>query len=246
MELCPICRQTKPDLSIICICGYDFDKKDITDEVKIREYFLTIKSSKIWEKEVRLTKRIHETKQKRCGGTQWGSRGGWKESDTGELIKISKTAVNDNIRLAKAINEWPDLLKYEKKTHALKKLNSLHKGIFFEIFGRQCKTEKELQDRLEAGWEKIQPFKDWDLQDSQKNIGEAGVIDILAHHKSEPKWLIIEIKKGISSDKTVGQIQRYMGWVRENLASEGEQVLGRIISGYPPDENIRLALLNSK
>jgi len=37
-----------------------------------------------------------------------------------------------------------------------------------------------------------------------------------------------------------------MGWVIENLASENEQVLGLIISGYPPDENIRLALLNTQ
>ena len=35
-----------------------------------------------------------------------------------------------------------------------------------------------------------------------------------------------------------------MGWVKENLVTEGGQVLGLIISGYPPDENTRLSLQN--
>jgi len=37
-----------------------------------------------------------------------------------------------------------------------------------------------------------------------------------------------------------------MGWVKENLSFKNEEVFVLIISGYPPDENIRLALLNNK
>jgi len=250
MEFCPICRATKHELSIICRCGYDFDKEEIIDKEKIREYFSKIKNTETehWGEEVKLTRRIHEVQQKKYGRTQRGVYAGksWKESATGNLLRISKTTVNDNIRLAKGIDECPEILKNEKKTNAIKKLSNLNKGIFGKILRKQFKTEKELQSSLETNWKKISLFDEWILKDSQKKIGEAGVIDILAHHNSEPKRLVIEIKKGESSDKTVGQILRYMGWVIEKLASENEQVLGLIISGYPPDENIRLALLNTQ
>jgi len=246
MEFCPICRATKNNHTILCRCGYDFDKEEIIDNVKIREYFLKNKSAKNWEKEVKLTKRIHEAQQKKYGRTQIGTHGGWKQSDTGKLLGISKSNVNDSLRLAEVIDEYPKILKNKKKTCAIKQLGNLNRGILGTILSKQFKTEKDLQNYLEINWKKIELFKEWNLKESQKNIGEAGVIDVLARHNLEPKWLIIEIKKDISRDKTVGQIQRYMGWVKEHLAFKNEEVFGLIISGYPPDENIRLALLNNK
>ena len=67
------------------------------------------------------------------------------------------------------------------------------------------------------------------------------MIDLLARHKKEPKWLVVELKRGQSSDQTVGQVLRYMGWVRENLASPEEKVQGLIIS-HSEDKKIRYAL----
>jgi len=245
MDSCPICRSNKPSLSITCICGYDFEKEEIIDNEKIREYFFKIKSANNWEEEIKLTRRIHEVQQKKYGKTQRGMHGGWKESDTGTLLNIAKSTVNDNIRLAEVTDEYPEIMKNEKKTRAIKQLSNLNKGILSTILRKQFKTEKNLQSYLETNWKKIELFNEWNLKESQKNI-TGGVIDILAHHKSEPKWLIIELKKDMASDKAVGQIQRYMGWVKENLALKSDEVIGLIISGYPPGENIRLALLNNK
>ena len=42
-------------------------------------------------------------------------------------------------------------------------------------------------------------------------------------------FVVVETKKGNESDKVVGQIQRYMGWVKRNLAKKGENVRGIII-----------------
>jgi len=121
--------------------------------------------------------------------------GGWTQSDTGKLLNISNSTVNENIRLAEIVEEYPGILKYKKKTHAYRNWRNFKKGFFGKTFGKQFKTEKELQSCLEINWKKIPLFKEWNLKESQKNIGEAGVIDILAHHNSEPKWLIVEIKK---------------------------------------------------
>jgi len=67
---------------------------------------------------------------------------------------------------------------------------------------------------------------------------EIGRIDILAKESSTNSYVVIELKKGRESDKVVGQILRYMSWVKENLCLEGEDVKGLIIC---KDEDERLS-----
>ena len=62
------------------------------------------------------------------------------------------------------------------------------------------------------------------ISDSGELIGR---IDILA--RSTNAYLVIELKKGRGTDRVIGQILRYMGWVRDNLCKEGEAVRGLII-----------------
>ena len=56
---------------------------------------------------------------------------------------------------------------------------------------------------------------------------DIGIIDLLCIDKDN-KFVIIEIKKEKGSDKTIGQITRYMGWVKQKL-SNNQQVRGIII-----------------
>src|ERR1035441_4990907 len=44
---------------------------------------------------------------------------------------------------------------------------------------------------------------------------DVGRVDILAVHKREPKMLVIELKRDQSTDATVGQVLRYIGWVEK-------------------------------
>lgn len=74
------------------------------------------------------------------------------------------------------------------------------------------------------------------ISDSGKLIGR---IDILA--RSTNSYLVIELKKGRESDEVVGQILRYMGWVKDNLCQEGENVKGLIIC-KDIDERLTYAL----
>lgn len=73
------------------------------------------------------------------------------------------------------------------------------------------------------------------LQDEQGNIigreyrTDVGRIDILAKEPATNSFVVIELKKGRESDKVVGQILRYMGWVREELCQDGQNVKGMII-----------------
>ena len=70
-------------------------------------------------------------------------------------------------------------------------------------------------------------------------------IDILCQ-EANGDFVVIELKKNSTNDKAVGQISRYMGWVKENLAPD-KNVTGIILTGKPKendkgDRNLRYAV----
>lgn len=56
-----------------------------------------------------------------------------------------------------------------------------------------------------------------------------GRIDILFRDE-EGRYLVVETKKGRESDRVVGQLLRYMGWLK---VQEEAEVRGLIVSGEP-------------
>ena len=92
--------------------------------------------------------------------------------------------------------------------------------------------EKYLQDFIVSNWSSV--FKDLDIYKDEENEGvqyqtEIGRIDILATEHRSNDFVVIELKKGRPSDQVVGQILRYMGWVKKNLCTTGQSVRGLII-----------------
>ncbi|MFY9563561.1 MAG: endonuclease NucS domain-containing protein [Limnochordia bacterium] len=59
-------------------------------------------------------------------------------------------------------------------------------------------------------------------------ISGVGRIDLLAVEKGSKDLVVIELKRNESDDEVVGQISRYMAWVKRNLAKEGQVVKGII------------------
>jgi len=59
--------------------------------------------------------------------------------------------------------------------------------------------------------------------------------------KDKKQIVVIELKKGRASDAVVGQVQRYMGYAKEELAEKNQSVRGIIIA-FEDDVNIRRAL----
>jgi RecB family endonuclease NucS len=70
---------------------------------------------------------------------------------------------------------------------------------------------------------------------------DVGRIDILAVHKTQPRFLVVELKRNQSSDQTIGQTLRYIGWVRKHLAKDGQSVEGLIIA-HKMEEEARYAI----
>jgi len=107
--------------------------------------------------------------------------------------------------------------------------------------------EKHLEDFLVQNWKQTELGKTFDIYEEdgelvgQQYQSDTGPIDILAISKDKKELLVVELKKGRVSDSVVGQVQRYMGYVQEELAEEGQKVKGVII-GLEDDIKIRRAL----
>ncbi|MDD9798411.1 MAG: endonuclease NucS, partial [Alphaproteobacteria bacterium] len=108
--------------------------------------------------------------------------------------------------------------------------------------------EKHLEDFICKNWSNTDLAKNYDIFKDENGIGRqfktnTGWIDILAisKGKGEKEFLVIELKKGQASDKVVGQVLRYMGDVRTELAKKGEVVKGCIIA-FENDLKIERAL----
>jgi restriction system protein len=107
--------------------------------------------------------------------------------------------------------------------------------------------EKHLEDFLVKNWSQTELGRTHDIYTvdgeivGQQYPSDTGPLDILAVSKDGKELLVVELKKGRASDSVVGQIQRYMGYVLDDLCEEGQTVRGVIIA-LDDDLRIRRAL----
>lgn len=99
--------------------------------------------------------------------------------------------------------------------------------------------EKYLEEFLVKNWDKTLLAQDWDFVDSQVQ-SEVGRLDILAKSKDDQTMLVVELKLNRATDQVLGQVQRYMGWVKNELEPDKE-VKGLII-GDQLDPKLEYAL----
>lgn len=109
--------------------------------------------------------------------------------------------------------------------------------------------ERHLEDFLVENWEQTPLNATLEILSESRGelTGEQfptgiGRIDLLCRNKDGSGYTIIELKLGQTGDETVGQVQRYMGWVKKNLAKDGQSVKGLIIC-READEKLMTALV---
>lgn len=105
--------------------------------------------------------------------------------------------------------------------------SSVGQGLFY--------MEKQLEDFIIHNWENTELGKKYDLIIeegellSQQYRTDIGPIDILAKDKKTGGYVVIELKRNQTSDDTVGQLARYMGWIKD--VKKASNVKGIIIAG---------------
>lgn len=107
--------------------------------------------------------------------------------------------------------------------------------------------ERHLEDFLVQNWKHTELGKHYDIYEEEgETVGQqyptdTGPIDILAISKNKKELLIVELKKGRVGSVVVGQIQRYMGFIKDERAEKDQTVKGVIIA-FEDDLQIRRAL----
>jgi predicted RNA-binding protein len=107
--------------------------------------------------------------------------------------------------------------------------------------------ETHLEEFIYSNWSQI----DWgsnlelyrveDLDGRQYPAGTWS-IDFLTIDKDRGDLVVIELKRGKTSDATVGQLLRYIHWVEQNVAEGGVKVRGIIIA-REVDEALRYSVM---
>lgn len=107
--------------------------------------------------------------------------------------------------------------------------------------------EKHLEDFLVKNWSQTELGKDYDIYTEdgepvgQQYPTDTGPMDLLVVKKDKSELVVVELKKGKASDVVVGQVLRYMGFVKEDLA-EPHQIVRGVIIALEDDLRIRRAL----
>lgn len=97
--------------------------------------------------------------------------------------------------------------------------------------------EQYLEEFLFSNWNSIdfgRSLELWSPDDRsprQFDAFPAGRVDFLARDLDTDALVVIELKRATPSDAVVGQALRYMGWVKDQLASPDQRVEGIILAG---------------
>jgi restriction system protein len=160
--------------------------------------------------------------------------------DMSEPLRNSAGSVLTNCDITKYSDELELLIKGDKLPSIISSDASVEDASEFAL-------EKHLEDFLVKNWNSTSLGKKYDIYEldgevvGQQFPSDTGPIDILAISKDKKTLLVVELKKGRVSDSVVGQIQRYMGYVKEDLAEANQEVKGVII-GFDDDIKIHRAL----
>jgi hypothetical protein len=108
--------------------------------------------------------------------------------------------------------------------------------------------ERQLEAFLVENWSQTPLSGSLEILTDQDGdiVGEqyptkVGPIDLLCKNKDGSGYTVVELKRGQTSDDTVGQVARYMGWVKKNLVKDNQSVRGLIIC-RDADEKLMVAL----
>ena len=107
--------------------------------------------------------------------------------------------------------------------------------------------ETHLEEFIEHNWSKVSWGAPLELYQEGEQTGRqypAGIwtIDFLAVDQKTNELVVIELKRSQTSDKTVGQVLRYINWIKKHLAAPNQKVRGIIVANEI-DEALRYAVI---
>lgn len=165
----------------------------------------------------------------------------WPQFERGTSVGQKYALLNDLFRrLTEALHIdlwtldwlWWELVQQEEKGPAIEET-----ALTVEASEQRFRLEHHLHDFLVTNWEQTELGREWTIysEPGDEMAGYeyptgVGRIDILARHKERLAWLVVELKRDRAADQTLGQVLRYIGWIKRHLAAPDEEVYGLIIA----------------
>lgn len=170
---------------------------------------------------------------------RWFPRGISRE-EMSESLQNSTGSIGTVSNISKYADEIESFISGSRSTSIISTDETIEDPSIFAL-------EKHLEDFLVQNWHNTELGKHYDIYEEdgekvgQQYPSDTGSIDILAVSKDKKELLVVELKRGRVSDVVVGQVQRYMGYVLEELAEDSQKVRGAIIA-FEDDVKIHRAL----
>ena len=161
-------------------------------------------------------------------------------SSMSQALQYSTGAIGTMCDVTKYVDEIESLIKDNKPSKIFSTDSSIEDPSVFAL-------EKHLEEFLITNWANTILGKNYNIFEEDGEIigqqypSDTGPIDILAISKDRKEILVVELKKGRASDAVIGQIQRYMGYVKDELCEKDQSVKGIIIA-LEDDLRIKRAL----
>ncbi|MDQ9168807.1 endonuclease NucS [Oxalobacteraceae bacterium R-40] len=155
----------------------------------------------------------HSTSRQLLGGLK---KLGWKFEETPTEVRLSLP--NESIDPVRAASVFPE----DDENAALDETAQ---------FGLERQLRDFLADNIESipiNGKKLRLFVDPTGRDGVEFPTAVGFIDVLAVD-AEKNFYVFELKRDEGSDKVVGQLARYMGWVKATIGA-GKEVNGVIVA----------------
>lgn len=156
----------------------------------------------------------------------------WSHSVPQSLVFADLSNQNHRLRIASATRDDTNLIECARKICSRLSIGGVN--------GEVIVLERGLEEAIKPSLPKL-GLKLADKRIRQQFSMGVGVgrSDLICTDESDD-LVVVELKRGLSSDQVVGQILSYIGWIRENIATTSQPVKGIIVTG-DYDERLRLA-----
>jgi len=141
----------------------------------------------------------------------------------------------DDLQLTEVIKYYAEIGEEEKAQEVILATKDQDAAKSLSESLAQALYERHIEDFLETNLHLLEPNLTL-VVDGRQYVTDVGRIDLLARDASE-RYVVIELKRDRVPDKTIGQILRYMGWIKQNLTA-GEKVRGIIVGQHLSDKLI--------
>jgi hypothetical protein len=102
--------------------------------------------------------------------------------------------------------------------------------------------EQYLEDLLIERWDRLPLGQELEYLDRQVECGLLGTLDILARDRICGDYVVIELKRDQGDDEVVGQVSRYMGWIKQRRADPKNVGVRGIIVAHEATDRLRSAV----